>query len=533
MQIRNKITGEIEDAGAIGQAGLGAYLAGGEWEIINGSLSDLTNEASILGGGTQGLVDRFMQSQQRPLTSTTTAQELPPYNPNDPFAGYNWTPPGGGMLTLRGPGGATQAIDAGNYQQINQMTRSGWTPLNEQGAQYQVREHQGGQLFYNPSTKQWVPLNVLLGGEWLPQQQAEMPNFYRTLGSNYDPQTGIPNTYGTTDTLDPNGNVQGPPAIPGIDLGQMPTMSAGLDPTEYQRSIDFMHGLANTIGQQYDKPLPEAQAALMPEGQVPQPNAQLMSDAFLDPFLSGQGYSPDILAKMRSRAVDDISTTSLSEMSQARRALEQSGLGESPAGAAIRSDVARRSGQEQTAALRDIDIQDANVGVENQRIGIGQKTAIGLSNMEQANQMALANANRLFASLNQNLSNQQQANMANFGANVDNRANQRSAVSNFLGQQGGQIQGAALAKNAGSDEFNTGNRINWTLNQAQLDRQRAIENQRAQEARWHTAYTTSAGFAPNISGYGTPSSSFSPTGAVFSGVGQGVLNQALNNWGQQ
>ena len=37
MQIRNKITGEIEDAGAIGQAGLGAYLAGGEWEIINGS----------------------------------------------------------------------------------------------------------------------------------------------------------------------------------------------------------------------------------------------------------------------------------------------------------------------------------------------------------------------------------------------------------------------------------------------------------------------------------------------------------------
>ena len=42
----------------------------------------------------------------------------------------------------------------------------------------------------------------------------------------------------------------------------------------------------------------------------------------------------------------------------------------------------------QTAANRDVDLANAQVGLENFRTGVGMQTQIGLSNMQAANQMA-------------------------------------------------------------------------------------------------------------------------------------------------
>ncbi len=128
----------------------------------------------------------------------------------------------------------------------------------------------------------------------------------------------------------------------------------------------------------------------------------------LQSMLGGQGYDPATLAMMRGRATEDTSSAGRTEMAQAKRALEQSGLGASPAGAAVIGDVARRSGIAGNQAQRAIDIQNAQTGMENRRIGLGQQTQIGLANTGQANQIALAKA----ASRN---------NMAQFNAEMANQ----------------------------------------------------------------------------------------------------------------
>jgi len=60
MQLRNRNTGELMDAGPVGSSGLGAYL-NGDWEVVSGELSDLSTDPNILRGGISGVRDRAQQ----------------------------------------------------------------------------------------------------------------------------------------------------------------------------------------------------------------------------------------------------------------------------------------------------------------------------------------------------------------------------------------------------------------------------------------------------------------------------------------
>jgi hypothetical protein len=115
-------------------------------------------------------------------TTSTLAQpqaQVDPTQTTTGGAGSPWPGAGVGQLTLRNAQtGETQVIDAAEHDQIMQLTNSGdWVPLNANGNPYTVIPFQGGQMFFEPDTGEAVPLNVLLGGSWTPEQQQAMEAF--------------------------------------------------------------------------------------------------------------------------------------------------------------------------------------------------------------------------------------------------------------------------------------------------------------------------------------------------------------------
>lgn len=251
-----------------------------------------------------------------------------------------------------------------------------------------------------------------------------------------------------------------PPWLEAPQSGGAPHINEEFSPGFQGNYFNLMNNVGGQIQQQYQYNTPLANAAQMNTGGVPQPGAQQYGGSKdLDFLLSGQGYDPATLAKMHSGATDQVAGMGAMQMSQARRALGDAGYNDSPAGAAIQADVARQSGQQQTQANNQIDIQNAQTGNQNRLAGVGMQTQIGMSNMEQANQMALSNANRLFSALSQNTANQQQTNLSNAGAQQKQMSEQAGAVSGFLGNQTNMWGNAALNKAAGSEAANAGNTL--------------------------------------------------------------------------
>jgi len=229
-------------------------------------------------------------------------------------------------------------------------------------------------------------------------------------------------------------------------------------------------------------------------GQVPQPNAQQMGiSPELQRMLQGEGFSPAILAQMKAGVTDSTARAGAQNLSQTKRALGEAGMAGSPAAAAVTGDVSRQVGQAQTEGNRQIDIQNAQEGLTNFRTGVGAQTTIGLSNLEQANQMALANANRLFAAMQQNTANQQGANIFNTGNENQQKMTQAGQTSSFLGQQGNTWGNQSLNKAANAETQNVSNQMTWQQNEAERERQRQIVNQGQNENRWQTA---AQGFNP-------------------------------------
>lgn len=342
------------------------------------------------------------------------------------------------------------------------------------------------------------------------------------------------------------GNLLDPYDIPSIALPGAPQIDPTLDRGAQDRFTGLMNTLAGQVQQQYNYQNPAFTAAEMQRGDIPQPEARQLGQSpdlqrmlsgevpvaaqtaispELQQQLSGEGYNPSILAQMRARASEGVNQAGLAELSQSRRALEQAGLGGSPAGAAVAGDVARRSGMARSAALRDVDIANAEQGIQSQQFGIGQQTGIGLantaaqnqrgsegianqryglglqtqvglSNMQAANQMAMENANRIFSGLSQNLENVQQARGAQFGAETERQGRQADATSNVIGQQGAQWQAAAANAAQNAPFQNAQNTLTRDWNQAQLERQRQQTNLGTRESRWQTAATGLPGFSP-------------------------------------
>lgn len=248
--------------------------------------------------------------------------------------------------------------------------------------------------------------------------------------------------------------------LPKEDFGDMPEMSSSFGDTFDRNFEGNTRAVAGNVANAYNYNMPQANAAQMGLGGIPQPNAQQFgTSAELQSMLSGEGWDPKTMAQMRSRAIDDVSGAGRTEMGQASRAMERAGLSGSPAGAAVAGDVARRSGIQQNSALRDIDIGSAMQGIQNKQFGIGQQTGIGMGNMQQANSMALANANRLFSGMSQNLGHQQQANMSQFGAETERLGSRANAEGNVWSNAGSQYNQGALGLFGEANRGNVNNRI--------------------------------------------------------------------------
>lgn len=162
-------------------------------------------------------------------------------------------------------------------------------------------------------------------------------------------------------------------------------------------------------------PTPQTTPAMIDTTKIPQPvAAQLPVNDQIKAMSSGQGYAPDVLAKMHAGATQNAASAGLQELSQTKRTLGENGI-RGGAAAGVVGDVARRTGQAQGSANRDIDINNAQVGNENAKFGLGLQTNIEQSNFQAVNSMALAGANALFEGMKSNQSSQNNADQMNTG----------------------------------------------------------------------------------------------------------------------
>lgn len=182
-------------------------------------------------------------------------------------------------------------------------------------------------------------------------------------------------------------------------------------------------------------PAPQATPSLIDPTSIPQPvAAQMPISPEIKAMAGGQGYAPDVVAKMKANAYEGAASAGLQEMAQAKRALGSAGI-QGGAAAAVEGDVARRTGQTQMSALGQIDVNNAQVGNENAKFGIGQQTQIGENNMQAANTMALANANALYAGLRANQDSMNTTNQMNTGLTFQRQNDQASMDSNNMKSQ--------------------------------------------------------------------------------------------------
>ena len=145
------------------------------------------------------------------------------------------------------------------------------------------------------------------------------------------------------------------------------------------------------------------QSTLISGSAVPQTTAQQYGESpELQDMLKGSGFSPNILANMKATAMEGPAAAGAQEMAGLKRSLAASGLGYNPASAGYEENVAKRTGQAQVGALRDVDTANGQLSEQQKQLGLQQQTGIGLSNMQAANAAALDNANRMFQVLLQN-----------------------------------------------------------------------------------------------------------------------------------
>lgn len=249
--------------------------------------------------------------------------------------------------------------------------------------------------------------------------------------SGGDPWANLQNTYGLGTPP-----AQGMPAsMPGVQLGQAPQMS-----TDMGQFNQYTNQINGQIQGAYGYQTPQGQAAMIDPSQMQHPGAQQMGTSpELQHMLSGEGYSPANLARMRATATEAPAQAGLQQMSQMKRMLGESGIS-GGADVALRGEVARQTGQNQSQALNNVELQNANMGNANQQFGVGQQTGIGMGNMQQANQMALANANQMFQALTQNQQASNSMTQMNTGLQANQQLSGANASSGFLGQQGAQGQ---------------------------------------------------------------------------------------------
>jgi hypothetical protein len=301
------------------------------------------------------------------------------------------------------------------------------------------------------SPQQWSPDGMPVN-DW---QTTQMPTGWDQIAGAYG--LGAPPAVGM------------PSVMPGVSIGAPPMLS-----TDMNAFNDYMNQINGQIGGAYGFDTPYAQTSLIDRGAVPQVEAQQYgTSAELQKLLSGQGYDPAILAKMKGNAIDQTSQAGLQQMSQMKRILGESGI-RGGAEAAVRGNVARDVGRQQGEALNSIDVGNANLANQNFTTGVNLQTQIGMGNMQQANMMALENANKIFEALRSNQTAQNSMNQFNTGNKFQQQMTRAGAQAGFLGQQGSQGQNQRWQnenENANKQwqqkQLNTG--YDWERQKAQWD----------------------------------------------------------------
>src|ERR1043165_3196501 len=114
-----------------------------------------------------------------------------------------------------------------------------------------------------------------------------------------------------------------------------------------------------------------SQSPLMDPSKVPQFSAaQYGESPELKDMLQGKGFSPNILANMKATAMQAPAAAGAQEMAGLKRSLAANGLGYNPAGAGYEENVAKRTGEMQTGALRDVDTANAQLGEQQKQFGL-------------------------------------------------------------------------------------------------------------------------------------------------------------------
>lgn len=295
-------------------------------------------------------------------------------------------------------------------------------------------------------------------------------------------------TVNIPDSMDPN-NLPPVPQISHINLPQNPQVNPLFSPDETINWQQILQGGQTDLANQFDnyqKNVPTMQAAQIDTAGIPQPQAQQVgSNAALDFLMSGQGFSPQTLALMRGQATDTATRNAAGQRGSANMALQNAGLQDSGIGMALLNQNNRRTGDTINAAQNQISLNNAQAGLENTRLAAPLELQRGTTNANSANQMALDNAARLFAGMQQNVSNSQAANQTNTtnqNAMLQNRAN---TIGGYTATEYANRGNAAQDRANQADFTNNSNTINRNLNQANLDRSADVFNTQTGENRYN------------------------------------------------
>lgn len=363
-----------------------------------------------------------------------------------------------------------------------------------------------------------------------------------TAGLYETPTTQNAATAGNADPLGMYGDwlnqlgIDGLPMVPNVNLGQMPMMSGQFSP-----AFEYWYGStadaqANKIGNYWNQGgFPTAQAAQMDLGQIPQPSAQTPQQfQALQFLLSGQGYAPDVIAKMKANSMDSIAQGGIARMSAGRLAADRMGLSNSGYDAAMADEIARDNAAQQTQSRNTIDIQNAQQGMQNMTTGAGMELSRQTSSSQMANLMALQNASNIISAMNTNVQNLQQRNMTQFAGDQSRATNQAQSQTNALQNASNTWNTGAVDQNVQANQQNAANQQNWTLAQANMNNQNnqfnagTINNANAGAMSNLVALTN--GTSPSTySGLGNQPivnvNTNNPYAAVLSGYSTGVANQ--------
>jgi hypothetical protein len=427
-------------------------------------------------------------------------------------------------LQIRMPDGSFQYFNDID-EALNQKIQAGGEIIDPTtGQAYQTQQAYGGTL-YNGQ-----PLNYQLNQTYLPGQTDALEEMGGTPGPLQPgspgyvppppdpPEEGGGNGYSINDFTRLSGLGGAAPVIPNINLPNTPQISTtfGNDVTDtWQQLIQQGQGQA---GNPYDLlTTPTMNASQMNMSDVP----RVQDPSSMAHLLSGQGFNPEIMARLRAGVIDDTAMAGRSNAGAARLAAEQAGLGQSPAGLAMVAQANRQQGDATTRGLNQVEIENAGRGLENYRLGAGMQY-----------QGALQNAQNLFAGLQQNVANVQQANQTNTGYQQQQNMEKAGAQSGLSNNMVSNYGSALLNKASAAEGQNVSNEINRGLNQAQLARQRDMYNTSTGENRYSQAFGGVLGlingtnpFTYNISGANMGQQPNYGYANMFQNTGNQFLNQ--------